>query len=143
MIRLAALACGLMCGFGMVLSGLFHPSLLPDSVIPAEAWNPALGLGLLAGLGVAGLVLALTRRFPRPLLGGEVEPLEAASGRKVVAGGVLIGLGWGLAGYVPLAAIVSLALFAPGAAIFLISVLGGMLLHDVVTRRGGPEGYSG
>lgn len=143
MIRLAALACGLLCGFGMVLSGLFRPSFLPYGARPAEGWDPALGLGLVAALGVAGLVLALTRRFRRPLLGGEAEPIDPASGRTAVAGGVLIGLGWGLAGYVPLAAVVSLAMFAPGAAIFLISVLGGMVLHDVLTGRGGQGGYAG
>ncbi|WP_291295451.1 DUF6691 family protein [Elioraea sp.] len=143
MIRLTALACGLLCGFGMVLSGLFQPSLLPDFAIPAGAWGPALGLGLLSALCVAGIVLALTRRLPRPLFGGQNEPLDAATGRKVVAGGVLVGLGWGLAGYIPLAAVVSLGLFAPGAAVFLTSVLVGMVLHDIVTRRDRPEWNSG
>jgi len=143
MIRLAALACGLLCGIGMVLSGLFRPALLPGSPEPAGGWEPSLALGLLSALCVGGLVLAVTRGLQRPLLGGNTELIEAAPGRKVVAGGVLIGLGWGLAGYIPLAAVVSLALFAPGAAVFLISVLGGMLLYDIVLRRDGPGGYAG
>jgi len=131
MIRLVALACGLLCGLGMVGSGAFRPSLSSE-IVSTGSRDPTLGLGLLSALGVSVILLALTRRLSRPLLGGELEPVDSPAVWRGVVGGVLFGVGWGLAGYFPLAALVSLGLFAPGAAVFLASVLGGMILHDLV-----------
>jgi len=139
MIRLAALLCGMMCGAGMILSGLFQPVLLQGFAGPEGALDLSAGLGLLSALSVAVLVFALTRRLSRPYLGGEMEPFAEGPSWKSMAGGVLFGLGWGLAGYFPLAALVALGLFAPGAAIFLTAVLCGMIVHDLVVNQGGPR----
>lgn len=136
MIRLAALFCGLLCGTGLMLSGLFQPTLLQGFLKPDGAWDLTLGIGLLSVLGAGVLVLALTHRLSRPLLGGQGETLVDAQTGKALLGGVLFGFGWGLSGFFPLAAIVAIGLFAPGAAIFLASMLAGMFLHDIGANRG-------
>ncbi|MCZ8153321.1 MAG: hypothetical protein O9292_13155 [Rhodobacteraceae bacterium] len=136
MIRLAALFCGLLCGTGLMLSGLFQPTLLQDFLNPDGARDLTLGIGLLSVLGAGLLVLALTRRLSRPLLGGQGETLVEAPTRKALLGGVLFGFGWGLSGFFPLAALAAIGLFAPGAAIFLASMLVGMILHDIGANRG-------
>ncbi len=136
MIRLAALFCGIVCGVGLILSGLFQPAFLQAFVRPAGVWDMTLGLGLLSALVVAILVFALTRRLSGPLLGGEAEHLADKPAWKTGVGGVLFGLGWGLSGYFPLGALVALGFFAPGAAIFLSAVLFGMVAHDVVANGG-------
>ena len=138
MIRLAALLCGILCGAGVILSGLFQPDLLRGFVGPEQAWDMSLGLGLLSALCVAAVILALTRRLSRPLLGAAAEPVEKMLTGRTVAGGVLFGLGWGLSGYFPLAALVAFGFFAPGAVIFLTSVLVGMILCDLVESGGWP-----
>lgn len=147
MIRLAALFCGLLCGIGLMLSGLFQPTLLQGFLKPDGARDLTLGIGLLSVLVSGGLVIALTQRLSRPLLGGQGETLVDVPTGKALLGGILFGLGWGLSGYFPLAAIVAIGLFAPGAAIFLASVLVGMLLHDIGGNRGrfrlGKLGSSG
>jgi len=139
MIRLVALACGFFCGIGLTVSGLYRPAALQNFLNPADIWDPTLGLALIAAVIVAAIVLALTRRHSPPLLGGKMEPVAVESGWKPMIGGVLFGLGWGLAGYFPLAAFVSLGHFAPGAAVFLASVLGGMIVCDVFAKRGQPR----
>lgn len=136
MIRFAALFSGLLCGTGLMLSGLFQPTLLQGFLKPDGAPDLTLGIGLLAVLGTSLLVLALTHRLSQPLLGGQGEtPVDTPTG-KALLGGVLFGFGWGLSGFFPLAAIVAIGLFAPGAAIFLASMLAGMFLHDIGSNRG-------
>lgn len=135
MIRLVALACGILCGIGMGLSGLIDPSRVQGFLIPKGPWDPTLGLGLLGVVAVAWVVLLITRRALPPLLGGEAEAGAVAQGSRLLAGSALFGLGWGLAGYFPLAALVQLGAFAPGAFIFLASVLAGMILHDLATNK--------
>jgi uncharacterized membrane protein YedE/YeeE len=137
MIRLTALLCGLVCGAGVFLSGLFQPAVMSGSL---GVWAISLGAATLAALVVAALVFALSRPFTRPLLGGEAEPVAPAGTTKVVLGDLMFGFGWGLAGYFPLAALVALGVFAPGAAIFLAAVLVGMILHDLVAKGGRPRG---
>jgi uncharacterized membrane protein YedE/YeeE len=136
MIRLAALFCGLLCGTGLLLSGLFQPTLLQGFLTPNGARDLTLGIGLLSVLGAGVLVLTLTHRLSRPLLGGQAETLVDPPTGKAFLGGVLFGFGWGLSGFFPLAAIVAIGLFAPGAAIFLASMLAGMLLHDIGANGG-------
>lgn len=136
MIRLAALFCGLLCGTGLMLSGLFQPTLLQGFLNPDGNRDLTLGIGLLSALGAGVLVLALTHRLSRPLLGGQGETLVDAPTGKALLGGALFGFGWGLSGFFPLAAIVAIGLFAPGAAIFLASMLAGMFLHDIGANRG-------
>lgn len=136
MIRLAALSCGLLCGTGLMLSGLFQPTLLQGFWTPDGARDLTLGIGLLSALGAGLLVLVLTHRLSRPLLGGPGEtPVDGPTG-KALLGGVLFGFGWGLSGFFPLAAIVAIGLFSPGAAIFLSSMLAGMFLHDIGASGG-------
>jgi uncharacterized membrane protein YedE/YeeE len=136
MIRLAALFCGLLCGTGLMLSGLFQPTRLQGFLTPDGARDLTLGIGLLSVWGAGLLVVTLTHRLSRPCLGGQGETMVEAPTGKALLGGVLFGFGWGLSGYFPLAAIAAIGLFAPGAAIFLASMLAGMLLHDIGANGG-------
>ena len=114
--------------------------LVPSAALAPPGGATMGGAATLAALVVAALVLALSRPLTRPLLGGEAEPVAPAGTAKVVLGDLMFGLGWGLAGYFPLAALVALGVFAPGAAIFLAAVLVGMILHDLVAKGGMPRG---
>lgn len=147
MIRLVALACGLFCGAGFVISGLYDPALLSTFVMPQGTWTFSLGLGLLIALVVAGLVITLVGNREAPLLGGQWEPVAGGSGWKPKASALLFGLGWGLAGYIPLTAVVSAGTLSPGAVIFLTSVLSGMIISDLLTgglgRKNGRRGSFG
>lgn len=140
MIRLVALACGLLCGAGFVISGLYDPALLHAFLMPQATWAFSLGLGLVVAVVVAALVVLLLGNREVPLLGGKQQPVHGTTGWKPMVSALLFGLGWGLAGYFPLAAMVSAGMFSPGAAIFLISVLGGIILFDVLTGSIGPKG---
>jgi hypothetical protein len=133
MIRLAALACGFLCGGGFVLSGLYDPALVEAFLKPKDAGSFAIGLALLVLIVVTSFLVVIKRRVDEPLLGGRYEPLPFGTGWKGPASALLFGVGWGIAGYFPMAALVSAGTFSSGAPIFLVSVLTGMILCDVIS----------
>lgn len=139
MIRLVALASGLLCGTGFILSGLHDPALLHASMIPQDTWSFLLGLGLLFAMVVASLIIFLSGKRDAPLLGADFEPLPGGTGWKPMVGALLFGIGWGLAGYVPLTALASAGALSPGSTIFLASVIGGMIMNDVLAGGNGPK----
>lgn len=142
MIRLVALACGLLCGAGFIISRLYDPALLQASLTLHDAWNVSLGLGLLFAVVVAGLIVSLSGKRDAPLLGAEFETVADGTGWRPIAGALLFGIGWGLAGYVPLTALLSAGALSPGAAIFLVSVIGGMIVNDMGAGGSWPKSGS-
>jgi len=134
MIRLAALACGLLCGAGLLVSGLHSPALAQE-IHARDGAALAFGLALFAAVFVAALLAQFSRGRSSPFLGGEMEPLPTWAGRTPLVSALVFGLGWGLAGYFPLTALVSAAALSPGAAVFLVSALAGMILVDLASGR--------
>lgn len=146
MIRLAALACGLLCGAGLLISGIYDPALFHD-IPKQECGQVVFGLALFAIIFVSGVIVSIFHERAAPYLGGEDEPLPSWKGLKPIASALAFGLGWGLTGYFPLSALVSAGALSPGAPVFLVAVLFGMVLVDVVTGKrsigGGNKGSFG
>lgn len=123
MIRLlCALAGGVVFGFGLAFSGMARPEVVLSFLQLRD-----LGLLLVMAAALAVLVpvfLLAPRLRPRTVLGevfsAEVKPFH----RGLIPGAVLFGLGWGLTGVCPGAAVASLGL---GNGPILIA-LAGMLL---------------
>lgn len=134
MMRLVALACGLLCGAGFLISGLYDPSLV-HNVLERDNGPLAFGLALFAIVFIGTFVTSMSRGRDTPFLGGETEPLPDWTGRKSLGSALAFGLGWGLAGYFPIAALVSSGALSPGAPVFLVSALIGMVLVDVVSGK--------
>lgn len=134
MIRLIALACGLICGAGFFVTGLHDPALL-HSFFTRYQGSLTLGVTLPAIIIVSTLIMSLSRRRGAPLLGGKDEPMPDWTGWKPIACALVFGLGWGSSGYIPITALVSAGTLSPGAPIFLVSALFGMIIADFVSGK--------
>ena len=134
MIRLAALACGLVCGIGLVLSGMADPAQVQAFLRPGAGWDPTFGLALVAAVAVTFVGVILHRRGPHATAGSaaSTDTLEA----RLIAGSLIFGLGWGLSGFSPGTALVAAGQFVGDGALFAAAALIGMLLHDLTTIRG-------
>lgn len=134
--RIAAFAVGLLFGLGLILAGMTDPSKVLGFLDLAGAWDPSLafvmGGAILVGLGA----FALAKRRSSNFLGGPIQlPTATAIDRRLLIGSLLFGAGWGLAGFCPGPAIVSLGAGQSKAAVFVLAMVAGMAIFEWAEHR--------
>lgn len=127
---------GLVFGLGLILSGMSDPGKVIGFLDLSGSWDPSLGLVMGGAVAVSFVAFRIARARGVSLLG---TPLKLRSSTtispRVVVGSLAFGVGWGLAGFCPGPAIVSLGSGQPKAAVFVIAMLAGMLVYEVINRR--------
>jgi uncharacterized membrane protein YedE/YeeE len=130
---LVALALGALFGLGLIISGMIHPQKVQDFLDvtdPAGRWDPSLCLVMGCALLVTLSTYPLILRRSRPVLDDKFYlPLTTTIDRPLVIGAALFGVGWGLGGFCPGPAMVSLATGSHSTVIFVAAMLLGMALH--------------
>ncbi len=119
---------GLVFGLGLVVSGMIDPAnvvgFLDFGGLTAP-WQPAL-IGVMGGAVLThGLLLRLLERRQQPAAFAgcaDLTPPPAFIDRRLFIGSAIFGVGWGLSGYCPGPAIVSLG-FGPGRAWLFVAAL--------------------
>lgn len=107
---LAALAAGSLFGFGLGLSQMVDPAKVTNFLDLLGSWDPSLAFVMAGGLLVNALLTPLILKQKRPLLAEFFRlPTKAEVDKRLVIGGVVFGVGWGLAGYCPGPMITSLS----------------------------------
>jgi uncharacterized membrane protein YedE/YeeE len=127
-----ALLAGLVFGIGLILSGMTDPSKVIGFLDLAGDWDPSLGFVMGGAVAVGVIAFRLAGSRQQSLL-GEVMHLPTARhiDRRLVLGGLAFGVGWGLAGFCPGPALVSLATGSSQALIFVIAMLAGMAIFEL------------
>lgn len=130
-----ALVSGLLFGLGLILSGMTDPSKVIGFLDLAGNWNPSLAF-VMAGAIMVGFVAFRLAASRRKAFLGDIMRLPAATAidRRLVLGGLTFGVGWGLAGYCPGPALVSLSIGRLEPFLFVLAMLGGMLIFEVLER---------
>jgi uncharacterized membrane protein YedE/YeeE len=97
----AALA-GLLFGIGLIVSGMTNPAKVQSFLDLAGRWDPSLALVMGGAIAVGLPAFSLARRRSHSLLGDPMQlPANRRIDRRLLAGSLLFGAGWGLAGYCP------------------------------------------
>lgn len=136
MLTVAAFFSGLVFGLGLIVSGMANPAKVLGFLDLAGAWDPSLALVMAGAIAVGLAAFALARRRARSLLGAAMQlPTARAIDRRLVAGSLLFGVGWGLAGFCPGPALVALGMGATKALVFVAAMLAGMGLFEGLERR--------
>lgn len=133
---LAPLLAGLVFGIGLIAAGMTDPAKVLAFLDLAGAWDPSLALVMGGAIAVALLPFGWARRQRRTLLGEPVQwPARRGIDARLLGGGALFGIGWGLAGLCPGPAIVALAAGLEGVWVFVLAMLAGLLVVDLVDAR--------
>jgi len=134
---LAGLLCGLIFGFGLLISGMMQPTkVLGFLDLFGGAWDPSLAVVMAAALAVAAAGYALARRQGQPLFAAQsLWPTARQLDGPLVTGAVLFGIGWGLVGLCPGPAIENLATGSVRVLVFVVAMVAGMLLQRAQQQR--------
>ncbi len=133
MLALTSLLAGLVFGFGLILSGMANPAKVLGFLDLFGRWDPSLALVMGGAIAVASSVFFLARRRTISLLGAAMRlPTAKHIDRRLVMGGLFFGVGWGIAGFCPGPALVALGMGEGKAVIFVLAMLGGMALFEVL-----------
>jgi len=132
---LAAFGAGLVFGIGLIFSGMTDPGKVIGFLDVAGAWDPSLAFVMGGAVLVAFAGFALARRRAQAFFGGAMHlPHNRDIDNRLVAGSLVFGIGWGLAGFCPGPALVSFGAGQEKAAIFVAAMLIGMLLYTAAER---------
>lgn len=135
---LGALLAGAVFGLGLAVAGMTDPRKVLAFLDVAGDWDPSLVLVLGSAVAVAFAGYRLVLRRPAPLFDAAFHlPGQRRIDAPLLAGALLFGLGWGLAGYCPGPAIASIGLGNPEAWLFLPALAAGSLLRRWQAAREG------
>ena len=105
----------------------------------AGLWDPSLALVMAGAIGVGALAFALAGRRTTSLIGLDMKlPTSRQLDRRLMAGSVLFGIGWGIAGFCPGPGLVALGMGESKALIFVAAMIAGMGLFELIERRRQP-----
>ena len=132
---LVPLAGGALFSLGLAMSGMTDPAKVIGFLDLTGAWDPTLLFVMAGAVMVFGIAWRASRRLRAPVLAPGFPELPDQIDRPLLLGALLFGAGWGLAGYCPGPALASLGAGAAGSAVFVVAMIAGMYLHELVTPR--------
>ena len=122
---------GLVFGLGLILAGMTDPLKVKGFLDLAGAWDPSLALVMGGAIALGVFIFARAAQRERSWTGSAMEiPTIRTIDSRLVLGGVLFGVGWGIAGFCPGPALVALGSGMGAAVVFVAAMLAGMFVHD-------------
>jgi uncharacterized membrane protein YedE/YeeE len=127
---------GVLFGLGLMVSGMTNPAKITAFLDLAGPWDPSL-IFVMGGAVLVGLIaFYLAKKRTESFLGGAMHiPTRRDIDRPLIIGSALFGVGWGLAGFCPGPALVSLGTGELKVVVFVIAMLAGMVLFDVLGQK--------
>ncbi|QYF93014.1 YeeE/YedE family protein [Massilia sp. PAMC28688] len=135
-----ALLSGLLFGLGLIVSGMSDPAKVLGFLDLAGKWDPSLAFVMGGAILIGSLVFPFATKQEKTILGSRMRlPTTTKIDRRLVVGGLTFGVGWGLAGYCPGPALASLVQGGAKPWVFVIAMLGGMALFELIERSKGEH----
>ena len=133
---IAALFAGLVFGLGLIVSGMANPAKVLGFLDLGGNWDPSLAFVMAGAIAVGAVAFTVANRRSRSMLGAEMRlPSARHLDRRLILGSMLFGIGWGVAGFCPGPALVSLGMGEVKALVFVAAMLVGMGVFELFERR--------
>ncbi|MDC6471674.1 YeeE/YedE family protein [Luminiphilus sp.] len=134
-----ALLSGLLFGMGLSLSGMTDPAKVKGFLDITGAWVPDLAFVMGGALMITLMMTSAILRRGTPLLASAFNvPNRNTIDRRLIIGSAIFGIGWGLSGFCPGPALVSLIYGYTTTFIFCIAMIAGMFGATLFNPRPHP-----
>jgi len=131
-----ALLAGLIFGLGLIVSGMANPEKVIGFLNIFGRWDPSLAFVMGGAIFIGVFSFKYIVKREKTLLGGSLHlSNEKSINKRLIFGSLIFGLGWGLAGFCPGPALVSLGMGSLKGALFVIAMLAGMLVFKLVQKN--------
>ncbi len=136
--NLISFTVGVLFAVGLAISGMAQPQKIIGFLNPWD-WDPSLLFVMMGAVGVHMLSYRLIKRRASPLLDTKWHiPTNNEITLRLVLGSAIFGIGWGLAGFCPGPALISLVSADPRAVLFVATMILGMRI-GMRRKPGQPE----
>ncbi len=99
---LVALFAGVLFGFGLSVAQMIDPAKVVNFLDLTGTWDPSLAFVMGGGLLVNAIATPFILKRGKPVFSELFSlPTDTRIDRRLVLGGLIFGIGWGLAGYCP------------------------------------------
>ena len=137
--RISEFLVGLIFGIGLILSGMTDPGKVIGFLDLFGNWDPSLAFVMGGAILVGAFAFTVAKKRTTSVLGGAMQlPTARHVDKRLILGSLAFGAGWGLAGFCPGPALVSLGAGEVKAAVFVLAMLIGMLAFEVAERLKAP-----
>jgi uncharacterized membrane protein YedE/YeeE len=134
-----SLLSGLVFGLGLIVSGMANPAKVLGFLDLTGNWDPSLALVMAGAISISFFAFLVAQKRSRSLIGADMRlPGGRHIDRRLVVGGLLFGVGWGIAGFCPGPGLVALGMGEVKALVFVASMLTGMITFEILDRRRPP-----
>ena len=132
---LSSFLVGLIFGIGLILAGMTNPAKVIGFLDITGTWDPSLAFVMGGAILVAIVAFRFAKKRTANFLGGAMRmPTSDMIDKRLVIGSLLFGAGWGMAGFCPGPALTSIGTGNPKAVIFVIAMIVGMAIFELVDR---------
>ncbi|MEM7159021.1 MAG: DUF6691 family protein [Myxococcota bacterium] len=133
---IVSLFSGLLFAIGLALAGMTDPLKVISFLDFTGAWDPSLAFVMGGAILVYAPVYRLITRASEPRFDSTFHlPTRKDIDLRLVAGAAMFGLGWGLSGFCPGPALVSVMSFGTDALVFGASMAVGMVAFGIWQQR--------
>ena len=135
--NLSSFISGLIFGLGLVISQMTNPGKVLAFLDVAGSWDPTLAFVMAGALLTLSILQRLIRKRPEQIQNTDLQAYvspKAGLDAKLITGSAIFGIGWGLSGFCPGPAIVSLTSGLAGSYVFAGAMFMGFLLFNRLHR---------
>ena len=132
----SAFLVGTLFGFGLAVSEMIDPARVIGFLDVTGRWDPTLLFVMGGALAVTLPCFPLILQRARPLLAEFFAlPTQSKLDGSLIAGAIIFGIGWGIAGFCPGPALAALASGSPAVALFVVAMITGQWLAALREKR--------